>query len=314
MKAALANLTFQDISIGGDKGEAKGSVLFDTGASLSFVSESLAQRIGNIVEADQKVSVALANGQALEIEKMAFLTVQLGSRAITDNFYVMSGALSDIILGMTTLRKYQIRIEAGQDAVFAETEIAKEPSMWKNFLLSLLGTVVAEDVTEEKARELVKAKLAEAKTSGERGRTVASKGVLTVLGLTETATEDEVKGKILALQNRGDVVPRAEHEALLARVKDQEIEQMIAAAMQGEEAKLTPAMKPGALQIAKNHGIDTLKNYLVGLPKLGLFTKLPERKPGDGAGAVKIDDVQAAINKQLGLSQETFLKYNPTAN
>ena len=307
VKATLANLTFQDISVRGEKGEGRGSVLFDTGASLSFVSQSFAERLGNIVAADRVFNVQLANREPVKIEKMCFLTVQLGSRAITDHFYILAGALADVILGMTTLRKYQIRIEAGQDAVFAEIEIAKEPSMWKKFL-ALLGISVAEEVTEEKAAELIKGKLASAGTSGERSRTVASKGVLTILGLAETANEDEVKGKILALQNRGDVVPRAEHEQLLARVKDQEIEQVIAAAMQGEEAKLTPAMKAAALEIAKNHGIDTLKNYLADLPKLGIFAKLPEKKPG--AAGAKIDDTQAAINRQLGLSQETFLKYN----
>lgn len=175
--------------------------------------------------------------------------------------------------------------------------------MWKKFLAAL-GINVNEEPTEEKAIELVKAKVAEIQPT----KIVASKGVMTILGLAETASEDEVKGKILALQNRGDMVSRAEHETLLNRVKEQEIEQAIAAAMQGEEAKLTPAMRPAALQIAKDHGIDTLKSYIAGLPKLGIFIKLPEKK--EDKGAAKIDDVQAQINRQLGLSQETFLKYN----
>ena len=48
---ALANLTFRDISVTGDKGENRASVLFDTGASISFISSTLAEEIANIVAA-----------------------------------------------------------------------------------------------------------------------------------------------------------------------------------------------------------------------------------------------------------------------
>jgi phage I-like protein len=183
----------------------------------------------------------------------------------------------------------------------------KEISMFKKFLAAL-GITVTDEPTEEKAVELVKAKLTSTNTSRDF---VAAKGILAVLDLPETATEDQVKGTILALKNRGDVVSRTDHEALLARVHEQEIEGVITAAMAA--GKLTPAMKEGALAIAKDHGIDTLKNYVASLPKvMPVGDKLAPGKRED-KGAVAIDDVQAQVNKMMGVSPELFAKYNPVA-
>lgn len=296
----------------GDKGEAEVKVLFDTGAAQSFALRSVAEKLATIIKLPRPYKITVGDGRSFTITETAILALEAAGQKILDTFLILEKGVEDIILGESTMRKYGLKIDLERSVIFSEIKTdLEDKSMWKKFLAAL-GITVTDEPTEEKAVEILKGKIAEpgaAQLAAAKMALTTLKGVVTILGLAENATEDTIKGTILALKDRGDVVSRADYEQLLAHVRENGIEQVIAAAMQGEEAKLTPAMKPGALQIAKDHGLDTLKNYVAALPKLGIFAKLPEKKEG-AAAAVKIDDVQAAVNKQLGLSQETFLKYN----
>ena len=290
----------------GNKGEADVRVLLNRGAGMSFVLRSVAERLATLIDLPRPIRITLADGKTTAtITKGVSLIIEAAGQQIIDMFIVLESALNDVILGEATMRKFGLKIDMERSVVFSEIKTNPEDkSMWKKFL-ALLGIAVSEEVTEEKAAELIKAKI-----QADPAKIIASKGVLSILGLAATATEDEVKGKILALKDRGDVVSRAEHEKLQAQVHEQEVEQVIAAAMQ--EGKITPAMKPATIEIAKEHGLATLKSYVAGLPKIvPLGQKLPERKEDKAAG--KIDDAQTAVNKQLGISEATFLKYNATA-
>lgn len=288
----------------GDKGQADVRVLFDTGAGMSFVLRSVAEKLATFTKLPRPIRMILADGKTTAtITESVNLIIETAGQQIMDTFIVLESALNDIILGEPTMRKFGLKIDLEHSVIFSEIR-TEDKSMWKKFLAAL-GITVTDEPTEEKAVELVKSKIVGAHRDAPVD--VASKGILTVLGLAEAASEDEVKGKILALRNRGDVVSREEHEKLLARMKESEIEQVIVAAMQGEEAKLTPAMKAGALQIAKDHGIDTLKSYVGALPKLGIFVKLPGKKEDTGAAAA----IQVtAISKQLGVTSEVLAQYS----
>ncbi|HWP59011.1 MAG TPA: ChaB family protein [Candidatus Acidoferrales bacterium] len=93
-----------------------------------------------------------------------------------------------------------------QEPIKLNFGIAKESTM-KEFLKKLfakLGINASEDISEDKAIELIAA-------AAGKPAVVASKGILATLELPETATEDEIRGKILALKKPGDVVPMAQY-------------------------------------------------------------------------------------------------------
>ena len=182
-------------------------------------------------------------------------------------------------------------------------------SMWKKFLATI-GISVAEDVTEEKAVELVKAKMTP--VAGLRSP-VATVAVLATLDLPETASEDEVKGKILALKYPVNMVPSEQLVRLQEATKRQGIEDLIDKAI-AADGKMYPHERDWALHADrewnKENNPALFKAFMAGRPKImPIGDKLPDKKEDKG---VAIDDIQAQVNKQMGVSAELFAKYNPT--
>ncbi len=184
----------------------------------------------------------------------------------------------------------------------------KEQTMFKKFLAAL-GISVAEEPSEEKAVEIVKAKMT---TDDGRRTTVAAKGILAALDLSETASEDDVRGKILALKHPVNMIPAEQLVTLQEQGKKREIEDLVDKAI-SLEGKMYPHEKDWALHADREWNKENkpalLKAFLAGRPKvMPIGEKLAGKK--EDTGAVVIDDIQAQINKQMGVSAELFAKYN----
>jgi len=291
------------LRIVGDKGEVEATVLFDTGAAQSFILRSVAEKIATIVKLAEPMVFRLANGKTtVTVTDVAIVTVGPAGKSITDTFLIIENAVQDIILGESTMRRFGLKIDMARGAVYAEITQQKEHDMWKKFLAAI-GITVADEVTEEKAAELVKAKIDAAKPA------VASPKILAVLELKEDATEDQVRGAILALKSPGNVVSAEKFAEIEKELGIARIERAVAAAR--AEGKITPAEEPTWLKDLKE-GAETLATFETFIVRRGkvvpIDVKLPEKKTTDAAAA--IDETQAAINKQLGVSEETFKKYN----
>ena len=179
----------------------------------------------------------------------------------------------------------------------------EEPKM--KDLLKLLG--LAEIATEADAIVAIN-KLMEAATKN--GTViVANKGVLTALGLAETATEAEVTGTIMAMKQSHDQVG-----ALAQTVKDlkdklslKDATEVVALAM--KEGKITPAQKEWADEYAKRD----LAGFNVFVSKAPVVVPMNKQASDDkGTGEAVLDDVQIAVNKQMGIDDATWKKYNST--
>lgn len=176
-------------------------------------------------------------------------------------------------------------------------ENKEDKKMFKE-LFKLLG--LAETATEADAITAVN-KLKEPVTI------VANKSVLTVLGLAEGATEAEVTGTIMAMKQSHDQVGKLATE--LANVKTslaaRDAAEVVALAM--KDGKVSPAMKDWADKYAK----DDLEGFKVFVAKAPVAIKMGkvagEEIPPEGA----LDETQIAVNKQMGIDEETFKKYNP---
>lgn len=301
----LAAMTAQLTAIG-DKGSAEVSVLFDTGSGQSFIRRNVAERIATIVKLPKPISFRLADGAtALTVSEVAILTIDAGGQSITDNFLILDDSINDIILGESTMRRFALKIDMERGQVYAEiSEEKKEKVMWKKFLAAI-GISVADEVTEEKAVELVRGKITAVTP-------IASPKILAVLDLKETATEDEVRGAILALKSPGNVVAAEEHEKLQGQLQEHKI--IAAVANARAIGKLTPTEEPVWLKDLKD-GKESLATFATFIERRGkvvpIDVKLAPKK--DEPAASIIDDTQRAINKQMGVSEETFKKYNAPA-
>ncbi len=135
---------------------------------------------------------------------------------------------------------------------------------------------------------------------------VANKAVLTALGLAETASEAEVTGTIMAMKQSHDRVGALSQE--LANLKTdlgkKDATELVTQAM--KDGKITPAQKEWAEAYAARD-LEGFKVFIAKAPTVVVMGKVVgDEKPADGA----IDELQQSVNKQMGVSDETFKKYS----
>lgn len=190
----------------------------------------------------------------------------------------------------------------------------KENSMneFLNKLFLALGIEAGEDVSEESAIELIKAKMTA--DPPRRPRTVVPASILEVLELKDGASESEARGAIMALKFPADTVPRERYEDLEESLRARDIEQMVDRACRpgGDEmeCKLYPHEREWAIGEARKD-FEAMKAFIRRRPKiLSLMAKLPSGKKDPA----RIDAQQEAINRQMGVSREVFLKHNGAAS
>lgn len=185
---------------------------------------------------------------------------------------------------------------------YFEIEKKEEPIMWKA-LLKRLG--LPENATEQDAIAAIN-KIETDAASAKGTVVVANKSVLTALGLAETATEAEITGTIMAMKQSHTQVSTLAQE--LKAMKDamavKDATDAVAVAM--KDGKITPAQKPWADEYAQRD-IEGFKVFVAKAPVVVVMGKVVgEEKPAEGA----LDEVQLAVNKQMGIDTETFKKYN----
>jgi phage I-like protein len=178
----------------------------------------------------------------------------------------------------------------------------EEKIMWKE-LLKKLG--LAETATEADAIAAIN-KMETAAAAGKGAVVVANKSVLTALGLAETATESEVTGTIMAMKQShtqvGDLATQV--KTLQDKLSAGAAADAVALAM--KDGKITPAQKEWADKYAATD-LAGFKVFVAKAPTVVVMGKVVgDEKPAEGA----LDEVQIAVNKQMGIDTETFKKYN----
>lgn len=188
-----------------------------------------------------------------------------------------------------------------------QTIIDKEgKTMWKE-LLKTLG--IAETATEQEAIAVInkiKTDAADAIAAAKGTVVIANKSVLTALGLAETATEAEITGTIMAMKQSHTQVGAIAQElaALKTTIGAKEAADAVTLAM--KDGKITPAQKEWADEYAKRD-LAGFKVFVAKAPTVVVMGKVvgEEKKP-EGA----IDEVQMQVNKQLGIDEETYKKFD----
>lgn len=136
------------------------------------------------------------------------------------------------------------------------------------------------------------------------GEVVANKEVLTLLELPETASLADTKGKIIALKNPSGYVKAEDFKALQDKLAAQERDGLVEMAM--KSGKVAPAQKGWAEQYALKDP-EGFKAFLKDAP--AVVPVGPEIGGGDPRRKQEMDEMQLSVNKTLGLSDETFKEF-----
>ena len=189
----------------------------------------------------------------------------------------------------------------------SEAPLVPTPSVTFAGVFSKLGITARADLTEPQAIDLIAAQVKKPVPA----TAVAAKGVLAVLDMPDTATEEEVVGALLALKYPGNVVTAEQHRDLESQHREYKLNTMVDSALRA--GKLTPAEKAWALEKVKEwdalglDGISTLEQFLGKRPKLmPIGERLPMHTVATDMG---LDEDTLKIARQMGVTTEMLKKY-----
>lgn len=130
------------------------------------------------------------------------------------------------------------------------------------------------------------------------------KSLCLAAGLPESASENELIGKIISIQAPGAFVAKADHDKVAEELHAIKVDHVVASAL--AEGKITPAGEAWARARAME-SLAGFAAYLEGAPKqVPLGAKQPEITPAGKRKTLTLE--QSIVARSRGLSEEDFLK------
>jgi predicted aspartyl protease len=110
----------------GSKGEMTLYALFDTGSTYSCIREDLAEQVGLLDKLSESryFSTATAD-QFLEVKHGMRLDFEINEVNLSDEFMVISTLSEEVIIGVTTMQKWRIKLDFEHDTVIVDPKVAK---------------------------------------------------------------------------------------------------------------------------------------------------------------------------------------------
>lgn len=175
------------------------------------------------------------------------------------------------------------------------------------WLIKLLG--LPEDATEAQIKTAAEQVVNKARAADDATVQVANKAVLEALGIEGLPSESEILGTIAAMkqgqEQAGTLATKVAE--LETKINKRDAADLVAQAIQA--GKITPAQKDWAEKYAETDP----EGFKVFVSKASVVVQTGNlaggAKPGDGGS---IDEIQQLVNKQMGIDEETFKKFNPT--
>ena len=119
-------LLTKKLRVVGDKGERRLQVLFDTGASDSFIRQDLIRNIATPVKLPSPKVYTLADGAGrLHAEETVVLHLYVAGVMISDNFIVAPRLSDPAIIGANTLQKWRIKLDLENEKIIIDRRMAR---------------------------------------------------------------------------------------------------------------------------------------------------------------------------------------------
>lgn len=117
-------LIVKRLRVVGDKGERRLQVLFDTGASASFVRRDVVDRIASSVKLPSPESYTLGDGIG-RVNETVVLYVYIEGVRISDNFIVAPRLSDEVIIGANTLQKWRVKLDLESERVIIDKRMTR---------------------------------------------------------------------------------------------------------------------------------------------------------------------------------------------
>lgn len=119
-------LIVKRLRVAGDKGERRLKVLFDTGASASFVRRDAVDRMATAVKLPSPETYTLGDGVGrLRVNETVVLHVYIDGIRISDNFIVSPRLSDEVIIGAHTMQKWRIKLDLEDEKVIIDKRMAR---------------------------------------------------------------------------------------------------------------------------------------------------------------------------------------------
>ena len=114
------------ITFKGSKGEEKFYALFDTGSTYSCIRTDLAEKIGMTDKLPSvRYFLTAAENEYLKVEEAMRLDFELNDLNLTDEFMVIPTLSEEVIIGVTTMQKWRIKLDFEHGEVIVDPRVAK---------------------------------------------------------------------------------------------------------------------------------------------------------------------------------------------
>jgi len=119
-------LIVKKLRVAGDKGERRLEVLFDTGASASFIKRAIAATIATTLKLPSPETYTLGDGIGkLRVAETAVLYVYINGLRISDNFIVAPRLSDEVIIGANTLQKWRVKLDLENERIIIDKRMAR---------------------------------------------------------------------------------------------------------------------------------------------------------------------------------------------
>lgn len=109
----------------GSKGEKVLYALFDTGSTYSCIREDFAAEMGNLERlAEPRFFGTASEDQYLKVENRIGLDFEINDINLSDEFMIVHGLSEDVIIGVTTMQKWRIKLDFEHDSVIVDPKVA----------------------------------------------------------------------------------------------------------------------------------------------------------------------------------------------
>ncbi len=174
-------------------------------------------------------------------------------------------------------------------------------------LKKLLG--LANEAAEEKVEEAVTLLIAKNKELEGRAEVVACKEVLEALGAKDGAGKDELLRIVASMKAPADAAVKMSLEVAELKKKISEMEQTDLIQLALKEGKTSPEEIDNWGRDLALKSPEQFKKIVLSRPAGSVIpVESIQIAAKDKPGA--LDDVQREVNRQMGINEETFKKYN----
>ena len=114
------------IKLVGSKGEKKADALYDTGASFSFISKSMASKLGHVEKLPTPLSFETAKeGEDVKVNERVALDFYIEGIRLSDEFFISDTLSEEVIIGAATMQKWRLKLDFEQDRVFVDQMVTR---------------------------------------------------------------------------------------------------------------------------------------------------------------------------------------------